>query len=166
MFLAILLILLLGYLLAGSVLAHRPGVAGPGLLGGLFVLAAWLVLDGITGPPTVSWGPPVLTLVVPLLVGAFGAWRGGTALFGRRTALLAGLSASLGLFITGAIGVIATGNGPYTPGQITEAGTANVTTYVVSDGLGNGVILMLLLPLITTVIGWVGAALTARLRHV
>ncbi len=86
-------------------------------------------------------------------------------IFGRRTALLAGLSASLGLFLIGAGAVIATGGGPYTPGQISEAGATNVTTYVVSAGLGNGVILMLLIPLTTAMIGWAGAALTAYLRR-
>ena len=46
--LAILLPILVGYTLAGSALVRRPGVAAPGLAGGLFVLAAWLVLDGVT----------------------------------------------------------------------------------------------------------------------
>lgn len=160
-FLAILLAILLGYTLASSALVRRPGVAGPGLVGGLVVLAAWLVLDGVTGPPTFPLAQPLLLFVVPLAVGAGGAWRGGTAVFGRRTALLAGLSASLALFLIGAGAVIATGGGPYTPGQISEAGATNVTTYVVSDGLGNEVILMLLIPLTTAMIGWAGAALTA-----
>ena len=158
--LAILLPILVGYTLAGSALVRRPGVAAPGLAGGLFVLAAWLVLDGVTGPPKFPLLQPLLLGVVPLVVGAGGAWRGGTALIGRRAALLAGLSGSLGLFLIGAGAVIATGGGPYTPGQITEAGTTNVTTYVVSDGLGNGVILMLLIPLVTAMVGWAGAALT------
>ena len=158
--LAILLPILVGYTLAGSALVRRPGVAAPGLAGGLFVLAAWLVLDGVTGPPKFPLLQPLLLSVVPLVVGAGGAWRGGTALIGRRAALLAGLSGSLGLFLIGAGAVIATGGGPYTPGQITEAGTTNVTTYVVSDGLGNGVILMLLIPLVTAMVGWAGAALT------
>ena len=39
---AILVVVLVGYVLAGSVLLRRPGVAGPGLVGGLLVAAAWL----------------------------------------------------------------------------------------------------------------------------
>jgi hypothetical protein len=165
-FLAIMLVVLVGYTLAGSVLVRRPGVIGRGLVGGLFILVAWLVLDGVTGPPNVAPAAPLLMFVVPLLVGAGGAWHGGSAVIGRRIALLAGLCASLGLFLIGAVAVIATGAGPYTPGQITEAGTTDVTTYVVSDGLGNGVILMLAIPLVTAMIGWAGAVLTtAYLRR-
>jgi len=165
-FLAILLAVLVGYTLAGSVLVRRPGVVRRGLVGGLFILVAWLVLDGVTGPPNVAPAAPLLMFVAPLLVGAGGVWRGGGALIGRRIALLAGLCASLGLFLIGAVAVIATGAGPYTPGKITEAGTTNVTTYVVSDGLGNGVILMLVIPLATAMIGWAGAVLTtAYLRR-
>jgi len=46
--LAILLVLVVGFILAGSVLLRRPGVAGPGLVRGLFVAAAWLLLSEST----------------------------------------------------------------------------------------------------------------------
>ena len=107
--------------------------------------------------------PPVPLLwlaVVPLAVGAAGTWHGGTAAFGRRTALLAGLSAALGLFL-----IRVAGGGPYTPGQIREAGGTDVTTYFVGDGLGKATMLLLLIPLLTATAGWAGAALAAHIRR-
>ena len=163
-FLAVLLAILAGYILAGSVLVRRPGVAGPGLAGGLVVGAAWLAFAGFTGaaPPL---GLPLLLVVVPLAVGAGGTWRGGSAAFGRRTALLAGLSAALGLFLIRGSVLVATGGGPYTPAQVREAGGTDVTSYFVGDGLGRDTVLLLLIPLVTATIGWASATLTARIRR-
>lgn len=163
-FLAVLLAILAGYILVGSILVRRPGVAGPGLAGGLFVAAAWLALAGFKGvaPPL---GLPLLLVVVPLAVGAGGTWRGGTAAFGRRTALLAGLSAALGLFLIRGSVLVATGGGPYTPSQVREAGGTDVTSYFVGDGLGRDTVFLLLIPLVTVTIGWAGATLTARIRR-
>jgi hypothetical protein len=165
-FLAFFLAVLAGYILAGSVLVRRPGVAGPGLVGGLVVAAGWLALAGVTDHPVASPLAQLLWLVaVPLAVGAGGTWRGGTATFGRRTALLAGLSAALGLFLIRVGVLVATGGGPYTPDQIREAGGTDVTSYFVGDGLGKATMLLLLIPLLAATIGWAGAALAARIRR-
>ena len=45
---AILVLFLVGCILGGSVLLRRPGVAGPGLVGGLLVAASWLTVGGFT----------------------------------------------------------------------------------------------------------------------
>ena len=45
---AIALTFLLGFIVAAIVLLRRPGVAVPGLLGGLFVALAWLAMSGFT----------------------------------------------------------------------------------------------------------------------
>ena len=165
-FLAVFLAILAGYILTGSVLARRPGVAGAGLVGGLVIAAPWLALAGVTDHPVASPLVPLLWLaVVPLAVGAGGTWRGGSAAFGRRTALLAGLSAALGLFLIRVGVLVATGGGPYTPGQVREAGGTDVTTYFVGDGLGKATMLLLLIPLLTATVGWAGAALAARVRR-
>jgi hypothetical protein len=168
LFLAFLLAILAGYILAGSVLVRRPGVAGPGLVGGLVVAAPWLVLVVIMRPMASPLAPLLLGVVVPLAVGAGGTWRGGSAAFGRRTALLAGLSAALGLFLIQAGVLVATGGRPYDPGQIREAhlsGSRDVTAYVVGDGFGRATMLLLLIPLLTAMVGWAGAALAARIRR-
>ena len=166
LFLAFFLAILAGYILAGSVLVRRPGVAGAGLVGGLVIAAPWLALAGVTDHPVASPFVPLLWLaVVPLAVGAAGTWRGGTAASGRRTALLAGLSAALGLFLIRVGVLVATGGRPYTPSQIREAGGTDVTSYFVGDGLGRATMFLLLIPLLTATIGWAGAALAARIRR-
>ena len=45
---AILTVFVIGVLLGACALVRRPGVAIPGLLGGLFVALAWLTLSGFT----------------------------------------------------------------------------------------------------------------------
>ena len=94
-----------------------------------------------------------------------GTWHAGTAAFGRRTALLAGLSAAVGLFLIRVGVLVATGGGPYTPSQIREAGGTDVTSYFVGDGLGRATMFLPLIPLLTATIGWAGAALAARIRR-
>jgi len=163
-FAAILFAILAGYLLAGGSLLRRPGVAGPGLAGGLFVAAAWLAVSGwgfgrFLGPITMPGALPLLVIVVPAVVGAGGTLWAGSAVAGRRVARLAAVSAGLGLYLYGALTVAAIGaGGPPGLPHTTVAGN-------VSDRLGNQVMLALfVLPLATATVGWGAAAATARLR--
>jgi len=163
-FAAILFAILTGYLLAGGSLLRRPGVAGPGLAGGLFVAAAWLAVSGwgfgrFLGPITMPGALPLLVIVVPAVVGAGGTLWAGSAVAGRRVARLAAVSAGLGLYLYGALTVAAIGaGGPPGLPHTTVAGN-------VSDRLGNQVMLALfVLPLATATVGWGAAAATARLR--
>jgi hypothetical protein len=160
---AILVVFLAGYLLAASALLRRPGVAVPGLLGGLFVALAWLAMSGFTfygviAPDIVKWHPLVLLIVVPLVVGAAGTLWAGDAVTGRRVARLAALSGGLGLYLYGtlAVAVLGAGGAPETGWTV---------RYIVSDRLGNNMVVLLLLSLVTATVGWAGAAVTARLRR-
>jgi len=163
-FAAIVFAILAGYLLAAGSLLRRPGVAGPGLVGGLFVAAAWLTVSGWTfdqllGPITMPGALPLLVIVVPAVVGAGGTLWTGSAEAGRRIARLAAVSAGLGLFLYGELAVAAVGAGG--PPGLPHTGVAGN----VSDRLGNHVIFALfLLPLATATMGWAAAAVTARLR--
>ncbi|HEV8222110.1 MAG TPA: hypothetical protein VGQ05_17710 [Streptosporangiaceae bacterium] len=163
-FAAIVFAILAGYLLAGGSLLRRPGVAGPGLAGGLFVAAAWLAVSGWTfdqhlGPLTMPGALPLLVIAVPAVVGAGGTLWSGSAAAGRRVARLAAVSAGLGLYLYGALAVAAVGAGG--PPGLPHAGVAGN----VSDRLGNEVIFALIvLPLATATVGWAAAAATARLR--
>jgi hypothetical protein len=160
---AILVVFLAGYLLAASALLRRPGVAIPGLLGGLFVALAWLTMSGFTfygviAPDIVKLHPLVLLIAVPLVVGAAGTLWGGDAVVGRRVARLAALSGGLGLYLYGtlAVAVLGAGGPPETGWTV---------RYIVSDRLGNNLVVLLLLSLVTATVGWAGAAATARLRR-
>ncbi|GAB1641844.1 hypothetical protein [Krasilnikovia sp. MM14-A1259] len=160
----ILVLLLVGYILGGSVLLRRPGVTGPGLVGGLVVAAAWLAAGGFTfnrwlnsnglGPS--QW----LLLLAPIVVGAGGTLWGGSAAVGRRAVRLATVSAALGIYLYGILAVAVVGATGHDPSD------GWTTAQIVDDNLGNQAVFYLIaLPLMTATIGWAAAAATARLRH-
>ncbi len=159
----IVLLFLAGFTLAAATLLRRPGVALPGLLGGLLVTVAWLALSGFTfygviAPDTAAWSPLLAEVGVPVLVGVAGALLAGSAVAGRRIARLAAVSAGLGLYLYGtiAVAVLGAGGPPGTPGWTVSEN--------VSDRLGTNVIFDLaVIPLVTATIGWAAAAATARI---
>ena len=163
-FAVIVLVFLVSFTLAAATLLRRPGVAVPGLLGGLFVALAWLALSGFTfygviAPMTAPWTPLMRMVAVPLLVGVAGTLQGGSAAVGRRIARLAAISAGLALYLYGTIAVAVLGAG----GPPEDTGWT--VSYIVSDRLGNNVINnLVVLPLMTATIGWAAAAATARIR--
>jgi hypothetical protein len=162
---AIVATFLLGFVLAALVLLRRPGIAVPGLLGGLFAALVWLAMSGFTFWNLIdrvwpAWALPVLFIAVPAVIGVFGALRGGSAAAGRRTARLAGISAGLGVYLYGTLAVAVLGAG----GPPDDSGFS--ASYKINDRLGNNLIFYLaLLPLVTATFGWSAAALTARIRH-
>ncbi|HEY5050662.1 MAG TPA: hypothetical protein VII50_07150, partial [Acidothermaceae bacterium] len=86
---AIVAAFLLSFVLAAVVLLRRIGVAGPGLLGGLFVAVVWLAMSGFTFLNLIArvwpaWALPLLFIVAPGVVGVLGTLRGGSAVAGRR----------------------------------------------------------------------------------
>ena len=101
-FAVIMLVFLASFTMAASVLLRRPGVALPGLLGGLVIALAWLALKGFTfygviAPVTAPFTPLVPMVALPLLVGVTGTLWAGSAVTGRRIARLAAIGAGLGL---------------------------------------------------------------------
>jgi hypothetical protein len=161
---AILLVVLVGFILGGSVLLRRPGVAGPGLVGGLLVAAAWLAAGGFTfnhwlnslGLGSRQW----LLFLAPIVVGVGGTLWGGTAAAGRRVARLASVTAALGIYLYGVLAVAVLGAAGHDPSD------GWTPAQVVDDNLGNQATFYLMaLPLMTATIGWAAAAATARLRH-
>jgi hypothetical protein len=157
-------IVLLCFVVAATVLLRRPGVAVPGLLGGLFVALVWIAMSGFTFTTFITrvwaaWAVPLLFFAVPAAVGVIGTlWR-GSAVAGRRTARLAGISAGLGLYLYGTLAVAVVGAG----GQPVDSGFTVTST--VTDRLGNNIIFYLaLLPLVTATFGWAAAAATAHIR--
>jgi hypothetical protein len=163
-FAAIALVLLAGFTLVIGVQVRRPGVALPGLLGGLLVALAWAAPRGFTFyglivavPP--GWAVLLQLIVVPLALGAAGTLWGGSAAAGRRIARLAALTAGLGVFLYGTLAVAVIG----------AAGAQIDATWTVSadvaDRLGNNAVFYLwFLPLTTAALGWAAATATARLH--
>ena len=157
-------IILLSFVLAAITLLRRPGVAVPGLLGGLFVALAWIAMSGFTFTSFITrvwsaWTVPLLFFVVPAAVGVIATLWCGSAVAGRRTARLAGISAGLGIYLYGTLAVAVVGAG----GEPIESGFTVTST--VTDRLGNNIIFYLaLLPLVTATFGWAASAATAHLR--
>jgi hypothetical protein len=162
-FAAIALVLLASYTLVASVLLRQPGVALPGLLGGLFIALTWLApgytFYDVIASVTPLWAVLVQVIVVPLLVGVAGALWGGSAAVGRRIARLAAISAGLYIFLYGtiAVAVLGAGGPPGDPNSTVSA--------IVDDRLGNNAVFYLwFLPLTTAAIAWAAAAATARVH--
>jgi hypothetical protein len=164
--LAILAALVIGSIVAVSVQLRRDRVARLGLVGGLFVAAAWLVVSAFTWQGIINpiysvgaWSNPALYIAVPVALGVGGAWQSGSASVGRRAARLAGVSAGLVLFFISTIAVVAIDGGPRDPGASVAGG--------VSEAFSNVAMTYLLsLPLAAAAIGWVAATATARIRSV
>jgi hypothetical protein len=162
---SILTVFVLGTLLGASVLLRRPGVALPGLLGGLFIAVIFLTVSGFTFldqilPNTVGWHRLVQLIAVPFLVGAAGTLWSRDPIVGKRIARLAAITSSLGLFVytTIAVAVIGGGGPPDADGGFTLRGT-------ISDRIGNNLVLLGFTTLVFATIGWGGAAAAGRLLH-
>jgi hypothetical protein len=154
---------LAGFVLGSSVLLRRPGVAIPGLLGGLIFASVSLVMTGftfyeVTGTITTLQENLITRIAVPLAVGAAGTLWSRDPAAGRRIARLAAVSSGLILYLysTLAVAVLGAGGPPDNPG-LTAGG-------IVSDRLGNNLIDLLLGTLLTATVGWAGAACVGRLR--
>ncbi len=149
--------------LGASALLRRPGVALPGLLGGLIIAVVFLSLSGFTFldqvlPDIVPWHPPVEVIVMPFAVGVAGTLWSRDPVAGRRIARLAAITASLGLYVYTTIGVAVIGSGG--PFDQDGGGTLRGT---ISDRLGNNVILLAFTIGVFATIGWAGAATAGRL---
>jgi hypothetical protein len=155
----VLTVLCIGFLLGASALLRRPGVALPGLLGGLFATVATLSISGFTFYDQVAFIPGQWQLwagviIVPALVGAVGTlWRRDQNV-GRRVARLAALSAGLLQlgYATLAVAVIGGGGPPDQDGGFTLRGT-------ITDRLGNNIVQLVVATLVIATVGWAGAAL-------
>jgi hypothetical protein len=160
---AVTLIACAGFLLGASSLLRRPGIALPGLLGGVFATLVGLCLAGFTPVDQVSfipngWQKWVIVIGVPAAIGVAGTlWR-RDPVAGRRVVRLAALSAGLLQLLYGNVVVAILGGGgpPDQDGGFTVPGT-------VSDRLGNNVVDLCLGTLLIAMVGWAAAALTGYL---
>ena len=159
---SILTVFVLGAVLGASSLVRRPGVALPGLLGGLFIAVIFLTVSGFTFldqvlPNTVGWHRLVQLIAVPFVAGAAGTLWSRDPIVGKRIARLAAITSSLGLFAyaTIAVAVIGGGGPPDADGGFTLQGT-------ISDRIGNTLVLLGFTTLVFATIGWGGAAAAGR----
>jgi hypothetical protein len=165
---------ILGYAVLTIVFARgsgRQSVAARrfGLVGGLAVGAGWLL--GIVPPAALKgWVflPLLIALFGPGTVGAIAADRFRDWRTGALTALWSGLVAGLTVFIVWAIVTYANAGGPYDTGLVKDfhrSGAHDLPTYAVSDDLGSGLVLLLLIPTVAVALGTLGARLLAATRQ-
>jgi hypothetical protein len=161
--LTVTLIICVGFLLGASSLLRRPGIALPGLLGGVFATAVALCLSGFTAVDQVSFIPTgwqrwVIVIAVPAFIGIAGTlWR-RDPVAGRRVVRLAAVSAGLLQLLYGNVAVAILGGGgpPDQDGGFTVRGT-------VSDRLVNNVVQLAVSTLLIAMVGWAAAALAGYL---
>jgi hypothetical protein len=142
----------------------RPSTARRyGLTGGLAVGVGWLL--GIT-PPSALKGWVFLPLLVaffgPALVATVAGRRARDSRTGTLAALWSGLVGGLTVFIIWVTMTYTNAGGPYDAGLVRDfhqSGAHDLATYAVSDDLGSGLVLLLMIPTIALAVG----SLTARL---
>ena len=163
-FAAIVLVFLVGFTLAAATLLRRPGIALPGLLGGLVVALTWLALSGftfsgVTAPMTAPRSRLIAQVALPALVGVAGVLWGGSAAAGRRIARLAAISGGLGLYL------YADHRGRGARRRRAARGSGLHRHSPSATGSAAAVLKdLVLLPLVTATIAWATATATARLR--
>ena len=147
-----------------SVAARRYGLAG-----GLAVGVGWLL--GIE-PPSVVKGwvflPLVIALLGPAIVAAVAGRSSDDSRTGTLAALWSGLVGGLTVFIVWVTVTYANAGGPYDSGLIRDfhkSGARDLAAYGVSDNLGSGLVLLLLIPTVALALGSLAARLSTAARR-
>ena len=154
-----------------TVLLSRGATQGPavarryGLGGGVTVGAGWLL--GIA-PPALKelvFVPLLIALVGPAVVAVVAGRRARNARTGTLAALWSGLVGGLIVFIVWVTVTYANAGGPYDAGLVRdfhESGAHDLSTYAVSDDLGSGLVLLLMIPTVALALGSLSARVSAR----
>jgi hypothetical protein len=137
-----------------------------GLAGGLAVGAGWLV--GLTPPSALKeWVflPLLIALFGPAVVGALAGYRARDSGTGTLAALWSGLVGALAVFIVWVTVTYANSGRPYDSGLVRDfhkSGAPDLATYAVSDNLGSGLVLLLMIPTVALAVGALSARLSAH----
>jgi hypothetical protein len=165
------LALLLAYLLTAAQLGARLvdyQLLVTAAIAGAAIAASWLAMGLIASLDA----PPALSLALigigPLAAAAIG-WiatrRSGSSRAGFTCVGLAALLAGFALFLLWAGETVVTAGRPYDAGLLrdfTTSGVSDLATYAVSDSLGTGMMLLVLVPLMSLSCGLIGAATALR----
>lgn len=159
----------LAVVLAGGVSDQAISARRFGLVGGLATGAAWLL--GISPPAALKgWVflPLLIALIGPALVATIAGHRSRETRTGNLTALWSGLVAGLTVFIVWTAVTYADAGGPYDSGLVNDfqnSGAHDLPTYAISDNLGSGLVLLLLIPTVALALGTLGTRLLSATRH-
>jgi hypothetical protein len=148
--------------LSGDRSPHAGIARWYGFAGGAAVGGAWFVI--FSPGPLKSWVvlPLAFALFGPALVAALAGRAARDARAGTRAALWAGIVGGLGVFIVWVTATYLRDGRPYDPGLLRDfhkSGAPDLATYAVTDDLGSGLVLLLLVPTVALALG----SLTSRL---
>ena len=140
-----------------------------GLAGGLAVGAGWLL--GIA-PPSALKGwvflPLLVALLGPAVVAAVASRRAHDSRTGSLAALWSGIVGGLAVFIVWVTVTYANAGGPYDAGLVRDfhkSGAHDLATYAVSDNLGSGLVLLLMIPAVALALGSLSARIGSAKRR-
>jgi hypothetical protein len=168
---SVLFALLLGYAVialglssdqtAGTSVARRYGLAG-----GLAIGAAWFI---ILSPTDLLKGWVIVPLAVALLgpscVAALAGRSARNGRVGTQAALWSGIIGGLVVFLVWVTATYLRDGRPYDYGLLRDfhrSGAPDLATYAVSDNLGSGLVLLLLVPTVALALGSLSARLASR----
>jgi hypothetical protein len=157
-------------LLARGVTQRASAARRYGLVGGIAVAAGWVF--GIHPPYALKgwvFVPLLFALLGPCLVAALAERRCRESGAGIRAALWSGIVGGLTVFIIWVTATYVSNGGPYDPGLVRDfhtSGAHDLATYAVSDNLGSGLVLLLMVPTVALALGSMSARLAAATpRH-
>ncbi len=164
------LVVLAGYALialtlSGERTGHTSTASRYGLTGGLLIGGGWFVILAPTHLLK-SWValPLMIVLLGPACIAALAGRSTSDARAGRQAALWSGIIGGLSAFVIWVTETYLRDGRPYDSGLLRDfhrSGTHDLATYAVSDNLGSGLVLLLIVPIVALALGSVTARLGA-----
>ena len=154
---------LIALALSGKNTRHATIASRYGLSGGLLIGSAWFL---VFAPTSLFKGwvalPLLIVLLGPACIAALAARSANDARTGTQAALWSGIVGGLAAFLIWVTATYLRDGRPYDPGLVRDfhqSGAHDLATYAVSDNLGSGLVLLLIVPIVALAFG----SLTARL---
>jgi hypothetical protein len=161
---------IVGYIVAAAALAARlvrTHSQAAVLASGAAIAGSWMVVgvSASVAPAAVSMTLLALGPAVALLLGWRATRRLSSPWTGVQCVGLAALVAGFGLFLLWAGQTVLFAGRPYDAGMVRDfrsSGAPDLATYAVSDSLGSGMMLLLLVPLVSLAAGATGSVVATR----
>jgi hypothetical protein len=166
---AIFLGVLISYVVAGRVLVGRleaPAVVSlrVAVIGAIGIAALWLGVGAIASYAPSKALSAALMMALPVMsfmVGGVATWQAASVRAGCCASLLSALGAGLFGFVIWMGDTLLSAGRPYDSGirrDFAASGARDIATYAVNDNLGSAMVLLLLIPLLAGVFGFLGIA--------
>ena len=141
---------LIALALSGKNTRHATIASRYGLSGGLLIGSAWFL---ILAPTSLFKGwvaiPLLIVLLGPVCIAALAARSANDVKTGTQAALWSGIVGGLAAFLIWVTATYLRDGRPYDPGLVRDfhqSGAHDLATYAVSDNLGSGIVLLLIVP--------------------